>query len=96
MGMRALPDVYARLPEGLHTRQSPNAPCYSQYVTHIRLIACTGRSITQANTSVASGYIIHAYLKILTVGQQLVRSGYDERTYPRDITENVGYVSVMF
>ena len=29
MGMRALPDVYARLPEGIHIRESPNAPCYS-------------------------------------------------------------------
>ena len=68
-------------------------PCYSQYVTLIRLIACTGRSITQANTSAATGCIIYAYL---ITGQQLVRSGYDERIYPRDITENFSYVSLMF
>ena len=35
-----------------------------------------GRSIAQANTSAATGYIIYAYLKFSTIGQQLVRSGY--------------------
>ena len=34
------------------------------------------RSITQANMSAATGYIIYAYLKFLIMGQQLVRSGY--------------------
>ena len=28
-GIRAFPDMYSRLPEGLHIKQSPNAPCYS-------------------------------------------------------------------
>ena len=30
------------------------------------------------------------------MGQLLVHSGYDERTYPRNITENFGYASLMF
>ena len=46
-------------------------------LTGIRLIACTGRSITQANTSVATECIIYAaYLKFSIMGQQLVHSGY--------------------
>ena len=53
-------------------------------------------SITQANTNVANGYIIYAYLQFSIIGQQLVCSGYDERTYPRDITENFGYTGLMF
>ena len=36
-----------------------------------------------------------AYLKFSIMGQQLVRSGYVEWTYPRDIMENFGYVSLM-
>ena len=30
------------------------------------------------------------------MGQQLVYSGYDGQTYPRDIMENFGYASLMF
>ena len=44
--------------------------------------------------SAATGYIIPNY-----GCQQLVRSGYvgyDEWMYPRDITENFGYKSLMF
>ena len=43
-------------------------------------MACTGQSITQANASTTTGYIIYACLKMLIMGQQLVRSDYDERT----------------
>ena len=73
-------------------------PCVTanNYVTLIRLIACTGRSIIQANMSAATGYIIYAYLKFSIMGQQLVCSGYDEWTYPRDTTENFGCVSLTF
>ena len=59
---------------GIHIRQSLNSRVTD--VTLIRLIACTGQSITQANTSAATGCIIHAYLKSLIMGQQLVCSGY--------------------
>ena len=42
-----------------------------------------GRSITQANTNAATGYII--CLKDSIMGQQLAMFGYDEWTNPRDI-----------
>ena len=50
----------------------------ANYVTLIRLIACTGQPITQTNMGAATGCIIYiyAYLKFLIMGQQLVRSGY--------------------
>ena len=51
-------------------------PHYILLVTLIKLIACTGRSITQANTSAATGSIRYVYLKFSIMGQQLVHSGY--------------------
>ena len=53
-------------------------------------------ALCQANMSAATGCIIYAYLKCSIIGQQLLCSGYDKRTYPRDIKENFGYATLMF
>ena len=68
------------MPEGRgHTYQAkPECPIL-QLICNIcqGLIACIGRSITQANTSAATGCIIYTYLKFSIMGQQLVYvSGY--------------------
>ena len=89
-----------RRPKGIHIRQKPKCSvlqliCNTSHPYQADSLKCR-KSITQANTSATTGYIIYTCLKILIIGQQLVHSGYDERTNPRDIMENFGYVSLMF
>ena len=48
-------------------------------------------SITQANTSAATGYII----KIFDYGSAPSMFRYNERTYPRGIMEIFGYLSLL-
>ena len=63
--------------EGIHIRQSPNVANTVCNTSHpYQADSCTGQSITQANTSATTGYILYACQKILIMGQQLGHSGY--------------------
>ena len=106
-GMRALPDMYAQLPEGRRPegrgrtyQAKPECPVL-QLICNTYQADSLYRAINHPSPYECSHWIYYICISnFLIMGQQLVHCGYvhgyDERTYPRDITNNFGYASLMF
>ena len=95
--------MYTQLSEGRrpkgrgHTYQAKPECTVLQLICNTYQADSLHRAINHPSQYACSHWMYYICIpKIFDYGSAASTFGYDEQTYPRDITENFGYASLMF